>query len=149
MLKRYQNLLGGVLGLLDASIIVAAWLASYWLRFSYPIIPVTKGFPAFSAYAALTPFVALLWLAVFASLRVYQFSRSFTALNETRALLKAHCLALLLFVTLTYLFEAYKYSRLVTLYFGVLAAVSLVVAHMLVRSAFRALRLRGFNQRHI
>jgi hypothetical protein len=34
MLKRYQNLLGGVLGLLDASIIVVAWLASYWLRFS-------------------------------------------------------------------------------------------------------------------
>jgi Undecaprenyl-phosphate glucose phosphotransferase len=149
MLKRYQNLLGGVLGLLDASIIVAAWLASYWLRFSYPIIPVTKGFPAFSAYAALTPFVALLWLAVFASLRVYQFSRSFTALNETRALLKAHGLALLLFVTLTYLFEAYKYSRLVTLYFGVLAAIGLVLARMLVRSAFRALRLRGFNQRHI
>jgi Undecaprenyl-phosphate glucose phosphotransferase len=149
MLKRYQNLLGGVLGLLDASIIVAAWLASYWLRFSYPIIPVTKGFPAFSAYAALTPFVALLWLAVFASLRVYQFSRSFTALNETRALLKAHGLALLLFVTLTYLFEAYKYSRLVTLYFGVLAPIGLVLARMLVRSVFRALRLRGFNQRHI
>ena len=149
MLKRYQNLLGGVLGLLDASIIVAAWLASYWLRFSYPIIPVTKGFPAFSAYAALTPFVAVLWLAVFASLRVYQFSRSFTTLNETRALLKAHGLALLLFVTLTYLFEAYKYSRLVTLYFGVLSAVSLVLARVLVRSAFRALRLRGFNQRHI
>ena len=149
MLKRYQNLLGGVLGLLDASVIVAAWLASYWLRFSYPIIPVTKGFPAFSAYAALTPFVALLWLAVFATLRVYQFSRSFTALNETRALLKAHGLALLLFVTLTYLFEAYKYSRLVTLYFGVLAAIGLVLARMLVRSAFRAMRLRGFNQRHI
>jgi Undecaprenyl-phosphate glucose phosphotransferase len=149
MLKRYQNLLGGVLGLLDASIIVAAWLASYWLRFSYPIIPVTKGFPPFSAYAALTPFVAVLWLAVFASLRVYQFSRSFTTLNETRVLLKAHGLALLLFVTLTYLFEAYKYSRLVTLYFGVLAAVSLVLARMLVRSAFRALRLRGFNQRHV
>jgi Undecaprenyl-phosphate glucose phosphotransferase len=149
MLKRYQNLLGGVLGLLDACIIVAAWLASYWLRFSYPIIPVTKGFPAFSAYAALTPFVAVLWLAVFASLRVYQFSRSFTTLNETRVLLKAHGLALLLFVTLTYLFEAYKYSRLVTLYFGVLAAVSLVLARMLVRSAFRALRLRGFNQRHV
>ena len=149
MLKRYQNLIGGVLGLIDAVIIVAAWLASYWLRFSYPIIPVTKGFPAFSAYAALTPFVALLWLAVFASLRVYQFSRSFTAFNETRALLKAHGLAVLFFVTLTYLFEAYKYSRLVTLYFGVLAAVGLVLARLLVRTVFRALRLRGFNQRHI
>ncbi|MES1186230.1 MAG: undecaprenyl-phosphate glucose phosphotransferase [Myxococcales bacterium] len=149
MLKRYQNLLGGVLGLVDATIIVLAWLASYWLRFSWPIIPVTKGFPAFSAYAALTPFVALLWLAVFGTLRVYQFGRSFGAVKEMQALLKAHGLALLLFVTLTYLFEAYKYSRLVTLYFGVLAAVGLVAMRLLVRSAFRALRLRGFNQRHI
>lgn len=149
MLKRYQNLLGGLLGLVDATIIVLAWLASYWLRFSWPIIPVTKGFPAFSAYAALTPFVALLWLAVFGTLRVYQFSRSFGAVKEMQVLLKAHGLALLLFVTLTYLFEAYKYSRLVTLYFGVLAGVGLVIMRLLVRSAFRALRLRGFNQRHI
>ena len=79
MLKRYQNLVGGVLGLADASIIVLAWLLAYWLRFSWPIIPVTKGLPAFSAYAALTPFVALLWLTVFASMRVYQFSRAFGA----------------------------------------------------------------------
>jgi Undecaprenyl-phosphate glucose phosphotransferase len=149
MLKRYQNLLGGVLGLVDATILVLAWLASYWLRFSWPIIPVTKGFPAFSAYAALTPFVALLWLAVFGTLRVYQFSRSFGAVKEMRMLLKAHGLALLLFVTLTYLFEAYKYSRLVTLYFGVLAGVGLVTMRLVVRSAFRALRMRGFNQRHI
>jgi Undecaprenyl-phosphate glucose phosphotransferase len=149
MLKRYQNLLGGVLGLVDATILVLAWLASYWLRFSWPIIPVTKGFPAFSSYAALTPFVALLWLAVFGTLRVYQFSRSFGAVKEMRILLKAHGLALLLFVTLTYLFEAYKYSRLVTLYFGVLAGVGLVTMRLLVRTVFRALRTRGFNQRHI
>ncbi len=149
MLKRHQNLIGGLAGLLDVTIIVAAWLLSYWLRFSWPVIPVTKGFPEFSAYVALTPFVALLWLAVFASLRVYQFSRSFEPMKEMQALLKAHGLALLLFFTLTYLFEAYKYSRLVTLYFGALSAVGLVAGRLLVRSAFRAMRLRGFNLRSI
>jgi Undecaprenyl-phosphate glucose phosphotransferase len=149
MLKRYQNLVGGVLGLADASIIVLAWLLAYWLRFSWPIIPVTKGFPAFAAYAALTPFVALLWLTVFASMRVYQFSRAFGRRDEILALLKAHALALLLFVTLTYLFEAYKYSRLVTLYFGVLAGASLIATRLLVRAAFKALRLRGYNLRYV
>src|SRR3954469_21202691 len=101
MLKRYQNLLGGVLGLVDATILVLAWLASYWLRFSWPIIPVTKGFPAFSAYAGLTPFVALLWLAVVWTPRAVPLRRSFGAVKEMRILLKAHGLALLLFVTLT------------------------------------------------
>ncbi|HEX2870087.1 MAG TPA: undecaprenyl-phosphate glucose phosphotransferase [Polyangiaceae bacterium] len=149
MLKRYQNLVGGVLGLADASIIVLAWLLAYWLRFSWPIIPVTKGFPAFAAYAALTPFVALLWLTVFASMRVYQFSRAFGRRDEVLALMKAHALALLLFVTLTYLFEAYKYSRLVTLYFGVLAGFALIAMRLLVRSVFKALRLRGYNLRYV
>jgi Undecaprenyl-phosphate glucose phosphotransferase len=149
MLKRYQNLVGGVLGLADASIIVLAWLLAYWLRFSWPIIPVTKGFPAFSAYAALTPFVALLWLTVFASMRVYQFSRAFGRRDEVLALMKAHALALLLFVTLTYLFEAYKYSRLVTLYFGVLAGFALIAMRLLVRTVFKALRVRGYNLRYV
>jgi Undecaprenyl-phosphate glucose phosphotransferase len=149
MLKRYQNLVGGVLGLADASIIVLAWLLAYWLRFSWPIIPVTKGFPAFAAYAALTPFVALLWLTVFASMRVYQFSRAFGRRDEILALMKAHALALLLFVTLTYLFEAYKYSRLVTLYFGVLAGVALIAMRLLVRAVFKTLRMRGYNLRYV
>jgi Undecaprenyl-phosphate glucose phosphotransferase len=149
MLKRYQNLVGGVLGLADASIIVLAWLLAYWLRFSWPIIPVTKGFPPFAAYAALTPFVALLWLTVFASMRVYQFSRAFGRRDEVLALMKAHALALLLFVTLTYLFEAYKYSRLVTLYFGVIAGFALIGMRLLVRAAFKALRVRGYNLRYV
>ena len=149
MLKRYQNLVGGVLGLADASIIVLAWLLAYWLRFSWPIIPVTKGFPAFAAYAALTPFVALLWLTVFASMRVYQFSRAFGRRDEVLALMKAHALALLLFVTLTYLFEAYKYSRLVTLYFGVLAGFALIAMRLIVHTVFKALRVRGYNLRYV
>ena len=149
MLKRHQNLVSGVLGMIDVAIIVAAWLAAYWLRFYVPIIPVTKGFPAFTAYAALTPFVALLWLAVFSSMRVYKLSRLFGPLQELQFVLKAHGLALLLFVSLTYLFEVYKYSRLVTLYFGVLSAVVLVASRLLVRVALRSLRARGFHLRHI
>jgi Undecaprenyl-phosphate glucose phosphotransferase len=149
MLKRYQNSIGGVLGLIDACILVLSWLGAYWLRFYWPIIPVTKGYPAFSAYAALTPFVALLWLAVFASSRVYQFRRALGPTQEVRALLKAHGLALLLFVSLTYLFEVYRYSRLVTLYFGVMAGIVLVLARLGVRALMRSLRLRGFNLRQV
>jgi Undecaprenyl-phosphate glucose phosphotransferase len=149
MLKRYHNLISGLLGMADAAIIVSAWLASYWLRFSWPIIPVTKGFPEFTAYAALAPFVALLWLAVFSSMRVYKFSRLLSPQHEVRFVLNAHGLALLLFVSMTYLFEAYRYSRLVTLYFGVLSAGVLVLSRLLVRSALRSLRTRGFNLRQV
>ena len=149
MLKRYQNLISGIFGMVDALIIVAAWLMSYWFRFSFPIIPVTKGFPPFATYASLTPLVAVLWLTVFTSQRVYQFSRLVGSGREILLVLQAHGFALLLFVVLTYLFKEYKYSRLVILYFGALSAVALVLGRLTVRRVFRALRRRGFNLRQV
>jgi Undecaprenyl-phosphate glucose phosphotransferase len=149
MLKRYQNLVGGVLGLIDVTILIGVWLASYWLRFSVPLVPVTKGLPAFSVYASLTPVVALVWLSVFATMRVYKMSRLLSPWHEVVLVLKAHVMSLLVFIALTYLFEEYRYSRLVTLYFGSLAGVLLVAGRLSVRSAFRALRARGFNLRQV
>jgi Undecaprenyl-phosphate glucose phosphotransferase len=149
MLKRYQNLVSGVLGSIDALILIVAWLGAYWLRFSVPIIPVTKGFPGFTSYAALTPFVAVVWLAVFASMRVYRLGRLLSLDRELLLMLKAHALALLLFISLTYLFEEYRYSRLVTLYFGALAAIGLTAGRLLVRRGLRAARERGFNLRSV
>lgn len=149
MLKRYQNLISGVFGMIDALIIVAAWLLSYWFRFYVPLFPVTKGFPPFATYASLTPLVAALWLTVFTSHRIYKFSRLLSPAREIASVLQAHGLALLLFVALTYLFREYRYSRLVILYFGLLSAVALVVGRLGVRCAFRALRKRGFNLRQV
>jgi Undecaprenyl-phosphate glucose phosphotransferase len=149
MLKRYQNLVGGLLGLMDAAILVGAWLASYWLRFYAPLVPVTKGFPPFDVYASLTPFVALVWLSVFAAMRVYQQRRLRGMWHEVQLLLKAHVLSLLVFIAFTYLFEEYRYSRLVTVYFGALAGVLLVTGRLLVRSTFRSLRARGLNLRQV
>jgi len=149
MLKRYQNLVSGVLGSIDVAILVAAWLASYYLRFSVPLVPVTKGFPPFSVYASLTPFVALAWVSVFAAMRVYKLSRLLGPWHEVQLVLKAHAMSLLVFIAFTYLFEEYRYSRLVTVYFGTLAGVLLVAGRVLVRSGFRALRARGLNLRQV
>jgi Undecaprenyl-phosphate glucose phosphotransferase len=149
MLKRYQNLVSGVFGMVDVLIIVAAWLCSYWLRFSVPIVAVTKGFPPFATYASLTPLVAVLWLTVFMSLRVYKHGRLLSPWSEVVIVLKAHGTALLLFVALTYLFKEYKYSRLVTLCFGVLSGVALVLSRLAARKAFRELRKLGYNLRQV
>jgi Undecaprenyl-phosphate glucose phosphotransferase len=105
--------------------------------------------PEFATYASLAPVVAVLWMAVFALMRVYESRRMLGALHEVQLLLKAHALALLCFIALTYLVEEYKYSRLVMVYFAVLAAGTLVFFRLAVRSTLRALRKRGFNLRHV
>jgi len=149
MLKRYQTLCSGLVGTADALIIVSAWPAAYWLRFYVPVFAVTKGLPTFSTYLSLTPLVAVVWLAVFTAMRVYSFGGRLAPVREMLLVLKAHGLALLLFMSLTYLFDQYQYSRLVTMYFGVLSGAALVLGRLIVRGGFRFLHTRGINVRRV
>src|SRR5882757_5913007 len=149
MLKRYHHTFGYLFRALDACVVLVAWLVSYWVRFFFGPIAVTKGFPAFSAYASLMPLVAMLWAGVFTLMRVYGSRRMLGRIHEVALILKAHGLALVLFVALTFLFKEYKYSRLVMIYFAVLGGVALVVCRLALRGALRAMRARGFNLRHV
>ena len=149
MLKRYETLLGSLLRIVDTVIIIGAWPASYWLRFQVPVVAVTKGLPSFASYLSLMPLVAVLWLTVFATQRVYEFGRLPGPGAEILILLKAHGLALLLFIALTYLVNQYEYSRLVILYFGALSSILLVAGRLLTRGVLRVMRMRGFNLRRV
>jgi Undecaprenyl-phosphate glucose phosphotransferase len=149
MLKRYQDILGVLFRAVDVTVIAAVWLLSYWLRFHLPLIAVTKGFPPFRVYAALTPLVVILWMTVFSALRVYQSRRMLRRTDEATLLLRAHGVSILFFIALTYLFSEYRYSRVVMIYFGALGGLLLVVLRLSLRNALRALRRRGYNLRHV
>jgi Undecaprenyl-phosphate glucose phosphotransferase len=147
MLKRYHQTVGLAFRAIDACVIAAAWILSYWLRFTLPVIEVTKGFPKFSTYAALTPLIVILWQMVFSSARLYQSQRMLRRTHEAFLVLRAHCFAMLLFISLTYLFSEYKYSRGVMLYFGILGGFALVALRLAVRNTLRNLRRKGYNLR--
>lgn len=149
MLKRYHRIVGGIFRVVDACVIGLVWIASYWIRFYIPLIEVTKGFPKFEKYAALSPLVMVLWAMVLSSMRVYQSRRMLRRTHEAHLLLKAHGVAMLFFISITYLFSEYKYSRGVMLYFGVFGGFALVFFRLLLRNLLRAVRRRGFNLRHL
>jgi Undecaprenyl-phosphate glucose phosphotransferase len=149
MLRRYQRTVGELFRGLDACVVVAAWLLAYWVRFYASPFEVTKGLPPFGTYAALSPLVAILWMVVFTWMRVYESRRMVGRLDEVLLILKAHGLAILLFIALTYLFEDYKYSRLVMMYFVAIGAAGLALFRVAVRSTLRQLRARGYNLRHV
>jgi len=149
MLKHYQHTFGYILPMVDACVMVAAWFAAYWVRFTISPIPVTKGLPAFATYASMAPLVAVLWISVFALMRVYESRRMLGRFHELQLLLKAHGVALLGFIAVTYLFEEYKYSRIVMLYFAVLGSVAIASFRLTMRNALRSLRARGFNLRQV
>jgi Undecaprenyl-phosphate glucose phosphotransferase len=149
MLKRYQDTVRGAFRAVDAVIMVAAWLGSYFGRFFLPVFEVTKGLPPFETYAALTPLIAVLWIAVFSWMRVYDSQRRLGKGDEIKLVLKAHGVALLLFIAVTYMFEDYKYSRLVMAYFAVFGALGLASVRFVIATVLRRMRTRGFNLRYV
>jgi len=149
MLKQYHHVVGGIFRIVDALVIGLAWIASYWVRFYIPLIEVSKGFPRFSKYAALAPLVMVLWSTVFSSVHVYQSRRVLRRTHEAYLILKAHAIALVLFISLTYMFSEYKYSRGVMIYFGILGGFFLIVFRLTLRNTLRQIRKKGYNLRYI
>lgn len=149
MLKRYHQQTGVVFRIVDGTVVGLIWILSYWARFYLPVFEVTKGFPEFSQYAALTPVVILLWLAIFSGFQMYRSRRLLRRTDEVFQVAKAHGVALLFFIALTYLFSEYKYSRGVMIYFGVIGAFSLAFTRLGIRNFLRYARSQGYNLRTV
>ncbi|MBI3535212.1 MAG: undecaprenyl-phosphate glucose phosphotransferase [Deltaproteobacteria bacterium] len=148
MLKRYHKIAGGIFRLVDACVIGVTWLCAYFLRFYFPLIDTPKSLPPFSTYATLTPLVIFLWVIVFSSMRVYQSHRMLRRTHEVYLLIKAHMIALLLFIVLTYLISEYKYSRLIMFYFGTFSLFFLIIFRLALRNFLRTMRKKGYNLRY-
>ena len=149
MFTEFQLTVGVVSRVLDAAIIGLVWLASFWLRFYVPLVEVTKGFPPFATYAALTPLIVVLWAIIFSAQGIYRPQRTLHNRSEAMALLRSHCAALLCFVAITYVFSEYRYSRGVIVTFGLLGAGALVASRLAMRAMFRVLLRRGYRTRNV
>ena len=149
MQKHYQRALGQLLPFLDTFTVVAAWLGAYWIRFQVQPIPVTKGFPPSSYYMSLVPVVLAVWAVTFALMNMYESRRVLNQWQEAKQVARAHGMALLLFVALTYFFEEYRYSRAAMGSFGVLSGAALLLSRFLLRSSFRRLRANGFRVKRL
>lgn len=148
MLKRYHQTVGLIFRAVDACVIALVWIFSYWGRFYLPFIQITKGLPPFSRYAALTPLIVILWQVIFSSAKLYQSHRMLRRTHEAFLVLRAHLFAMLLFISLTFLFSEFQYSRAVMLFFGVFGGLALLTLRLGVRNILRSLRKRGYNLRH-
>ena len=149
MLKRYYQVFGSVLIVTDAIGLVAAWLLAYYLRFYTQIVPVTKGIPPFDRYVALTVPVVLLWVAIFSSNRLYRTNKIMRRTTELGQVLRAHLLSTGAFVVLTWVITEYRFSRVVIVYFMVLAGFHLLFSRLLLRNSLRRLVRHGYKSRPV
>jgi len=151
MLKQKRQLFEILFLGTDLIAITVAWILSYWLRFESGVIPVDKGVPDFGSYLMMLLFIWVIWAFVFRRMGLYRPMRGVRRIREIWLLLNANALSILLLLSFTYLLreKSVPYSRLVFVYFGVLATVATVLQRSFVRFLLREARRRGYNLRYL
>ncbi len=149
MLKQKRQLFEFLFIGSDLLVVTCAWLVAYWARFKLDVVPVEKGIPPLQNYLSLLLFIWLIWAFVFRRVGLYRPMRAVKRTREILLLINANLFATVLFIAVTYLFREkdVPFSRLVFLYFGVLAALFTCIERSLLRVLLREIRRRGYNLR--
>lgn len=140
MNPRKQNILTVIRMAVDVAMVMLAWLLAWLIRF-YSGLETSKGIPEALLYLKLVPFIAVIWIGVFAAAGFYRRSnRHRSAVLEAIDVIQSCGLATIAFIAFTYFYEEYRYSRLVMGLFAVIHPVLIISGRSLVRKALRIYR---------
>ena len=148
MLKKHSKFFETLVLLLDWITLSGSWIVAYFLRFYFPIIPVSKGIPPFLTYLTLLIIMLPLWYIVFKAFGLYRPRRISSKFAEIMDIAKGTTIAILILVSLTFFVRKYEFSRLTFLYFGTICVIALCIERILFRELLRLIRRRGYNLRH-
>ncbi len=149
MLKRYNQLFLSLLVATDFLTIWGTWITAYWVRFYLLPWHLTKGIPSFELYLWLSLLVVPISMLSLKTLGLYASYRVRGYLEEFFDLLPAVTLSVIVVAVTSFFYRDYSLSRMVMVYFWVLASVGLMVTRFSVRLLLRYYRKRGHNLRHV
>lgn len=149
MLKQHSQFMITALLIADALAIGTAWLVSYWLRFELLPVDPAKGVPALDdKFLPILPLVVAAHLIIFYRVRLYRPRRSERLIRETRDIIKAFLVAIVVVVLIDYaLPHSNKISRYFIATYAVVGTTCFALFRFAVRVLLRLLRKRGWNRR--
>jgi exopolysaccharide biosynthesis polyprenyl glycosylphosphotransferase len=146
MLYRYSEVFRGLVLVSDLSLVAAAWLAAYALRF-HTGWQVPYGNPGFGHYAlALVGIVPLFGLAL-RSRGLYRPLRTGSLLSEWGAVIGASSMGVVLVLAADATARTYLSRGVIFVFWG-LSIVGVAGSRTLIRGVLRHLRRLGYNQRY-
>ena len=130
--------------LLDAVCLLAAVGIAYEYRFHVDRIPIPGSEPpAFAAYAAAAPVLALVFVVTFLASGVYRIRRGRPLLDEVFSIIGASAVGGLITLALMSLYRTFSYSRLLLLYAVLVALVLITVNRVILRRILTIQQRRG------
>jgi len=149
MLKKHGQLFLSAIFISDSLAIFSSWLLAYFIRFKFQFIPVTQGIPPVENYLeALVP----IWIVFLINIKIfdlYQPLRGKSGAGEFFLILKVTSISVLILTAVTFFYRDFSYSRIVVVYFWILATLFMLVSHWLVRKILLLIRGRGWNLQKI
>src|SRR6476469_8964414 len=107
MVKRHNRLLVALYVCSDAVLGIAAFVLAYVVRFESGLIPVTKGFPPFSQYLNVLPFIGVLVPFAFHVQGLYRLRRGRSRVDDFFAVFVGSILAVVFGVIGTLYVQTY------------------------------------------
>ncbi len=126
----------------DQVCISVAWIVTYFIRFAYLDAP--KGNVGYVAYAKLLPFICVIWFFVFMSLGYYnRTAQNRSALLEGSQIIRGSFVGLLVFLSFTYFYAEFRYSRALILIFAAVHPFAIMAGRSIIRKLLRWYRNRA------
>jgi exopolysaccharide biosynthesis polyprenyl glycosylphosphotransferase len=133
---------------IDAILIEAAFLFSFWFRFYSPftsIIPVTKGQPPFHNYLIASFILVLIYLILFGTMNSYRSRHFSTFTQDIPVVLKTCVLGILFAMSGAFLYRGFSYSRLTFLLMFINTTIFLLVGRYVFHRLRRFLMKGGYG----
>ena len=149
MIKDNQKLFNRLHVLLDAAIIVIAYVAAWYFRFKSGFFALSSWYISLAQYMKYLILIVPVYLALYYLFQLYTPKRVQGRRLEAWHIFQANIIGLLIFILYLYLAKLTDYSRKMLFVFFCFNVVFEVVFRNLLRYILRKYRKRGYNQKHV
>lgn len=149
MIKRNQKHLNMLHVLLDAIIIVLAYVSAWGIKFGTFLNKESVGILDVKTYMLALIFIVPAYLILYALCNLYTPKRMHGRVYEIVNIIKANTFGLLIFILVLYVFKIVDLSRMMIFIFYGLNILYEFTIRSILRMVLRKIRKSGFNQKHI
>jgi Undecaprenyl-phosphate glucose phosphotransferase len=144
MIKQHQRFFNIIQALLDAFVLVLAFMSAISLKMGQPGSDIV-----FHKYMTSLFWMVPILLTIYYFMDVYSPMRSRMFRKEILIILRAHLLGMVAILSLLFLNKDSNYSREVSLLFTLLGLLFLLAERYIIRKTLHYLRKRGYNQKYM
>ena len=150
MIKQNQRFLNTILIVIDASVLILAFIVAWFLRFKTTLFGPLGGFLSFEKYLLMVIFIIPLYLLSYYFLGLYKpFRDQSSIIPEASQIVKANIFVFALSIATLFIIEQPDYSRILLFVFAVLSTLFAIIERYTFREILKHIRANDQNMKHV